>query len=52
MFAATFREMPGAGSWQEPWAVGFAGPWSLAEVLSLASAKMEPLAEGRGLFWA
>lgn len=50
--AATFRERPGAGSRQGPWAVGFAGPCSPAEVLSSASAKMEPLAAGRGLFWA
>lgn len=47
-FAASFREMLGAKSWQEPW--GIEGRWSLAETLPFASARMEALAEGRGLF--
>ena len=45
--AASFREMLGAESWQEPWGLG--GLWSLAETLPFASARMEALAEGRGL---
>lgn len=49
-FAASLREMPGAGRRQESCTVGFKIPGLLAKMLSLASAKMEALAEGRGLF--
>lgn len=50
MSAASFREVPDAESWQGSRATLFSVLGSLAKVLPLASAKMEDLVEGRGLF--